>query len=178
MAAESLNKTIPKKRKRQPTKAVTARRAIVSGMMMRHVTQGKIAIALGVGKTTITSDVKALEADWRGEMVSNITNIKARELAELSAIEAEAWIGFGRSRPKLSEAQVKAKVPLPAGDPKWLKVLLDVKKRRSDLLGLDAPIEVRHGLMDMDLCEMNDDELTELENQLASGLVGDEPVLH
>ena len=179
MAAEHLNTRLPKKPKRKPGKAVVGRRALVSGMLIRRVTQGKIAKALGVSRMTNVKDVKAIEAEWRDDMMANVTSIKARELAELSAVEAEAWQGFQRSHPKTAPVVKGQPIPpQPPGDPKWLKVILDVKKRRSDLLGLDAPIEVRHGLADMDLRAMSDDELTELEHQIATGVLDANQVLH
>jgi DNA-binding XRE family transcriptional regulator len=172
MAAEHIDKRVRRKPKRRASKAVLARRVLVSQMMARRVTQGNMAKLLGVSRGTIVKDVKAIEAEWREDMLGNITTIKARELAELSYIEGEAWVGFQRSRPS-----VKAGAPQHPGDPKWLRVILDVKKRRSDLIGLDAPIEIRHGLADKELREMTDDELDELARQIATGQLPD-VVLH
>jgi len=161
MAGEHLNKTVPRRPKRAPSKAVRLRRSKVASMLAMRITQGKIAEALKVSRGTIVKDVKALEVEWREAMLGNITDIKARELQELSVIEGEAWVGFQRTRRPLT----KGGPPSP-GDPKWLRVVLDVKRRRAELLGLDEPIEIRHGLADKDLRTMTDDELDALEQQL------------
>jgi len=44
-------------------------------------------------------------------------------------------------------------------DSKWLKLRLDIKKRRADLLGLDQPVEIHLSVFDKDVRDMTDEEL-------------------
>jgi transcriptional regulator with XRE-family HTH domain len=105
---------------------VSQRRLTVAKLWTRRLTQEEIAAAVGVDQSTISRDIKALMAAWQKEAVSDVTLVRARELADLDAMEREAAMA----------ASVKVS---PQELARLLEVRLRVKERRARLLGLDAP---------------------------------------
>lgn len=105
---------------------VSKRRATVAKLWTRRLTQEEIAAAVGVDQSTVSRDVKALVAVWRKEALGDVTATRARELADLDAMEREAAVA------------ASAKVS-PQELARLLEVRLRVKDRRARLLGLDAP---------------------------------------
>lgn len=99
-----------------------ARRRKVAALFLRRMTQVEIAARLKIAQSTVSTDLKAVEADWRHEAAASLAEHKARELAELDTIELAAADRFLKTK------------NLDA-----LRIRLDVKKRRAALLGLDAP---------------------------------------
>ena len=98
----------------------------------------------------------------------------AIELARIDRVEREAWLAYERKigakqRKKMS---VKAgnkdgEVVMwdEAGDPRFLKIVLDCIDRRSALLGLDAPKKVGLSILDgIPPSEYTDEELKILTN--------------
>ena len=126
------------------------RRMKVSEFMKRRIPQVQMAEILGVSESTISKDVKAVTEEWRNYMVRNADTIKARELVELDEMELAA------SKEWMKDHHVR-----------WLRMRLDIKKRRADMLGLDSPIvNVHRHEVDKDLRDMSDDELNELWEEL------------
>jgi transcriptional regulator with XRE-family HTH domain len=105
---------------------VSKRRATVAKLWTRRLTQEEIAAAVGVDQSTVSRDVKALVAAWREEALGDVTDLRARELADLDAMEREAAMA--------ASADVS-----PQELARLLEVRLRIKDRRSRLLGLDAP---------------------------------------
>jgi predicted transcriptional regulator len=105
---------------------VSKRRATVAKLWTRRLTQEEIAAAVGVTRSTVSRDIKVLVAAWREEAVGDVTAMRARELADLDAMEREAAMA------------ASAKVS-PQELARLLEVRLRVKDRRARLLGLDAP---------------------------------------
>ena len=92
----------------------------------RRLTQEEIAVAVGVDQSTISRDIKVLVAAWRETALGDVTDTRARELADLDAMEREA-------------AMAASGDVSPQELARLLEVRLRVKERRSRLLGLDAP---------------------------------------
>lgn len=105
---------------------VSERRATVAKLWTRRLTQEEIATAVGVDQSTVSRDIKVLVEAWREEALADVTDLRARELADLHAMEREAAVA--------ASANVS-----PQELARLLEVRLRVKDRRSRLLGLDAP---------------------------------------
>ena len=105
---------------------VSARRVTVAKLWTRRLTQEEIAAAVGVNQSTISRDVKVLVAAWREKALGDVTDARARDLADLDAMEREAAMAASGSVSPQELARL-------------LEVRLRVKERRSRLLGLDAP---------------------------------------
>src|SRR5665647_2999589 len=97
---------------------VSKRRATVAKLWTRRLTQEEIAAAVGVDQSTVSRDIKALVAAWREEALADVTAVRARELADLDAMEREAAMA--------ASADVS-----PQELARLLEVRLRVKDRRS-----------------------------------------------
>ena len=108
---------------------------------LRGHTHGQIASRLSIdrgytiSRQQVAYDLKKLESSWIEEAKQSVALAKARTLKALTLLEAAAWDGwFGEARPTKSIGKLSR-----AGDPTFLKVLLEVHDRRAKLLGLDSP---------------------------------------
>lgn len=114
-----------------------------------------------VGKSTIDRDVKAIRNEWKKARLADMDIYIGAELEKLRLLEEEAWVGLHSSKvnaeenttttrqvPVLmedGEIQMHAEVSTHRRitgqntDPRFLRALVDIQRRRADLLGLDAP---------------------------------------
>ena len=99
-----------------------ARRKRVLALYLRHVTQSEIASLLNVNQSTISRDIEVIEAEWRKERDRDLSEWKARMLADLESIERDASTRY-----------------TVTNEPEWLRLRLLVQERRAKLLGTDAP---------------------------------------
>jgi len=109
---------------------IEARRATIARMVLvERLTQMQIAERLGKGisQATISRDLKVLRAAWREEASGSMNEIIQREKAELEAMETD--IALHLNSDKLTHAERA----------RYVDLQLKIKKRKSDLLGLDAP---------------------------------------
>lgn len=67
--------------------------AEVSRLFLSGVLKGKIAEIRGVAPSQISYDLKMLVKQWREQALQATGEVKARELAKLDQIEAQAWSG-------------------------------------------------------------------------------------
>ena len=136
---------------------VAERRATVTRLWARHLTQEEIAAAVGVDQSTISRDIKALVVAWRAEALTEVADLRAREFADLDSMEREAAMAASVGRSAVELARL-------------LEVRLRVKERRARMLGLDAPKRQEFaGLIgtlsarDLNLTKLSADELAELQ---------------
>jgi len=134
--------------KNQRKLEIARRSAKVAEHYLAGLTQEEIAAKLGVGKATVSRDLKRIHARWQEIAIDAREEWVRKELARLLIVEREAWRGWKRS---LKDRQVRTtkqtesgteeteKVEGQAGDPTFLARVLDCIRRRADLLGLDAP---------------------------------------
>lgn len=87
--------------------------------------QEEIATQLGVSQPTIARDVKILLTRWREAVLTDLTELRARELGDLESMERDCAILFAQSK-----------------DPRFMSERRQLKKRRADMLGLDAPVRL------------------------------------
>ncbi len=106
---------------KQKQAEILARRRQVAARYVQHVDQQTIAEELGVDQSTISRDIKALTQQWHREAVADIMSVKAREAAELDAMERDCAEQFRTTK-----------------DPRWITERRQIKERRAKLLGLDA----------------------------------------
>jgi hypothetical protein len=112
-----------------------------------------------LSRSQIHCDIVRLRNGWRAETAQGIAKIKERDLKTLDKLSDVAWTAYERStkdavvetsKVKGTPAGIKGKVSGSSvekasrkegqcGDPQYLRVILDVQKRRSELLGLNAP---------------------------------------
>jgi len=103
-----------------------ARRTQVSQMYFRlGLRQQEIADELKVSQPTIARDLKILLRRWRDATVGDIDELRGKELADLSEMERDCALQFQESK-----------------DPRFMTERRLIKKRRAEMLGLDAPTKV------------------------------------
>ena len=99
-----------------------ARRRQVAALLLAGVSdQSRIADQLGVDRTTISRDIKALETRWQGEAVQDIATAKGKDLERTERLIQALW-----------QDAIKGK---------WLATdrVLALMGHRAKLLGLEAP---------------------------------------
>lgn len=101
---------------------IEARRARVASLLLAGVSdQSKIAEQVGVDRSTISRDIKAIEADWQASAVQDIAAAKGKDLERTERLIAALWND--------------------ARNGKWLATdrVLALMQHRAKLLGLEAP---------------------------------------
>ena len=101
-----------------------ARRAKVAKLLLGGVTnQTDIAEQLGVDQSTISRDIKVIEAEWQTRAAEDIAKAKGKDLARVERLIQALW----------PEA-IKGK---------WLATdrVLALMQHRAKLLGLEAPVK-------------------------------------
>jgi len=71
-----------------------ARKAQIAHMLERGWSTTQIAEELGISTSTVEQHIKALEHIWLQQILKDVTLIKARKLAEYSAVKRAAWHAF------------------------------------------------------------------------------------
>ena len=146
------------------------RRINVSEMYFRlGMRQQEIAEQLGVSQPTVARDMKILLSRWREAALIDVSEYRGRELAELAEMERDAALAFQASK-----------------DPRFLSERRLIKKRRAELLGLDAPVRIagpgggpiQVQAVPVDLASLSDQELDVLEKIVERYRETDQAQLH
>lgn len=111
--------------RKNKAKAVQQRRAIISRLFLEGVTGQEIAQHVGISESQVSRDLKAISKAWQESALQDISEKKARDLAELDHIKHELWQGWKTSK------QEKA-------DSRFIAELLKTMKQVSELLGYHA----------------------------------------
>lgn len=144
---------------------INNRRKLVAQYTLNRLDQTEIAEKLGVTQGTISNDLKALNKQWLEAAQDDISQIKARELAELDFMELDAAITIQ----KLKKDGDYSKALRYAGH------RLDIKRDRAKMLGLYEPEKVeldanmKHDIHDPS--KMTDDELQKAIDEDAKKLI-------
>jgi DNA-binding MarR family transcriptional regulator len=125
--------------------AIAERRERITSLVLRRVSQKDIASQIGVSQGTVSKDITAVEREIACRRQANAEEIRARKLAELAEIKAEAWRGWENS---LRDGRKTQKGVLGAGvvdtsateqrdgDPRFLKEVRECISEECDLLGV------------------------------------------
>lgn len=135
-----------------------ADRAAIADRYLRGELQSVIAAALGIDQSTVSRDLKAVQAEWLTRSVAQVDARKAEELARLDALEREyraAWEASQQPITRSTQHVIRdaAGKPTPNratttsvsardGNPAYLAGVLACIDRRCKLLGIDAPQRV------------------------------------
>ncbi|MGO9108522.1 MAG: hypothetical protein ACLP9L_04750 [Thermoguttaceae bacterium] len=128
------------------------RRSRVAELYLKGTrTQTELAAVLSVSQQCISKDLAFLAEEWKAKAVTDFDVARTQELERLDRTEQAAWAGWDRScTDKLVITDEESKNPEKpgkhverrhgqCGDPRFLRVVVDVVERRCDILGLDAP---------------------------------------
>jgi hypothetical protein len=126
-----------------------------------------------ISRQQIAYDLKGLEQEWVANAQELIKLTKARALKSLAMQEAAAWDGWEASH-RPAEAFTTSIQSLSrrkdaranfAGDPAYLKIMLEIHDRRARLLGLDVPVDTTFKNSPNDSVFGGQDELTDEESE-------------
>jgi len=141
---------VASKRQEMSKRDIAERRAQVAELYARRITQRDMAKMLKVSEPTISRDVKSLLKEWRKESTKKVDDVKAREMADLDAMERDVAMAMvvGKNRPSLKPQELA----------RLAEARLRIKERRAKLLGLDAPAKLEASAPDGEPLFANDPE--------------------
>ena len=134
------------------------RRSQVSEMYFRlGMRQQEIAEQLQVSQPTVARDVKILVSRWREAALGDVAALRGKEVADLFEMERDCALQFQNSK-----------------DPRFMTERRLIKKLRSELLGLAAPVRlagpdggpIQIQAVPVDLTRLSDEELETLKTIL------------
>ena len=116
--------------KDQPTDSqIEERRMRVAGLLLTRRTQSQIAQVLGVHRSTVNSDVKAIRLEWQQVRMETFESHLEEELARLAMLESTLMpgaLGTYTGQP----------------DPRIIDRILRIIEQRARWLGFDKPQRV------------------------------------
>jgi hypothetical protein len=136
--------------------AIESRRTQVANLFLQGLKrQGELAQRLGVDRSTISRDLKVLNARWKEAAVRDLDAAKGQELERLDQLEREYWRAWEQSK-QPHETTTKEQTTTAEGerlkagirkeeqygDPRYLAGVQWCVDKRCQLLGLDAPRKV------------------------------------
>lgn len=89
----------------------------------------RIAFEVGISIQMVSVTIQRLRAEWREARIRDASSLVEQELSTINALYEEAWNGWQTSK-------YGGKKP---GDPRFIQNMVELVKRRCELLGLDAP---------------------------------------
>jgi transcriptional regulator with XRE-family HTH domain len=150
--------------KRNPSQ-IQKDRLKITDLRLEGYTQREIAARMKMTQQMVAYDLKAIELEWEQSRGELIDRQKARELAVLNKLYREALRNWKKSLRKANGG--------PIGDARFLEQALKCSKDRRELMGLDAPKQMKHsgfvGTFDPSKCTM--EQLERIRNGEDPGLV-------
>jgi len=147
-------------------KRIAQRRVNVAKYFSQGMNQFEIADLVGVERSTVSLDLKALEKQWIEAAVDEIAAYKAQEIIKINNMEREAYEAWEKSKNEketkskkqsdltsLKKTELSIKTESNFGDDKYLKLVQWCIEKRCKLLGLDAP--EKHELTGKDGNDLN-----------------------
>mgnify|MGYP003663229983 CR=1 FL=1 len=135
------------------------RRSLVAQLLVLRPTLMEMVRALAsegivVSHTTVAKDVKLVEKRYLEEQSQHINTIRARELAELAYMESQLATAWSSSAGKVETVTydsagvvLKRVVEQRGPNPAYMAQRLQVKKQRASILGLNAPENHNHQMV-------------------------------
>lgn len=133
--------------------------ALMARLSLEGKTHRQIALLItergpyAFSHSQVTRDMKKVVGRWKAESISDIDQLKQRELKGLEHQESECWDAWNKSkqdavtksakktRPSAgtSKEEVATKQEAQCGDPAFQRLILDIREKRAKILGLNAP---------------------------------------
>ena len=160
----SMTKGLSKKNKRSSSPK-SRRSRVIEHWHIRGETETRLAEMLGrerpytLSRSQIHADLMKLKKQWQDSALTQRTAAVAKELAGLEEQERELWAAWEKSKldatttttefvgsdePKDARGtKTKVTVETRCGEPAYMRLLLDIRAQRRQLLGLDARQEMK-----------------------------------
>ena len=135
--------------KRTPTERVQ-QRALIADLLLKNWTQTAIGEHLKLSQSQVSRELRRIKEDWKKESNRDFDLSVEQELKRLELIERTYWQAWDKSlqpkestssEKKGSEVKVGKRTEQRAGNPQFLKGVMECIDRRCKLLGLDAPVK-------------------------------------
>jgi hypothetical protein len=137
--------------------AIESRRCQVAELFLRGIKrQGVLARRLGVDRSTVSRDLKALNARWKEAAVRDLDAAKGQELEHIDQLQREYWSAWEESKQGHEtttteqttggggdRTRAAIRKEDQHGDPRYLAGVQWCIEQRCKLLGLHAPTETR-----------------------------------
>jgi len=107
---------------------------------------------------TVHNDIKTLMAEWKEARLMEIDDAKRVELERINEVEKTAWGGWEKSLKLKTSVKKKGggsnsagaytseeestKVEESAGNPAFLRIVMDCVNKRCEILGLNSPLKI------------------------------------
>ena len=172
-------------------KDIARRRNQVADLNLQGLKNFEIAEILKVSPSQICLDLKAISKEWRDQRVSDIDEVKSRELSKLDLIEKKAFAEYERSKEAKTKKSMKKRgvsvkdekdnktkilgndseqtftEEQQLGDPRYMTIILECISKRAKIIGYEAAQKVSLGFSDMSDQQLNtyQSALLELKNK-------------
>ncbi len=152
-------------------------RALIAELLLKGWTQTAIGEHLEISQSQVSRELRRIKEDWKKESNRDFDLSVEQELKRLELIERTYWQAWEKSlqpkestssEKKGSEVKVGKRTEQRAGNPQFLKGVMECIDRRCKLLGLDAPVkseitsEIAISQVQEDYHAMDADELSRL----------------
>jgi hypothetical protein len=131
--------------KRSHKVAINQRRAKVADLYLQGWPQMQIAAHLGCAQTTVSSDLRRIQQQWRESAVRDFDLAREIELHKIDRVERECWSAWERSQKPAQSAHIsdethqrrtRRHVRNQYGDPRFMEQVNKCIAMRCSLLGL------------------------------------------
>jgi hypothetical protein len=135
---------------------IESRRTQLAELFLRGIKrQSELARRLGVNRSTVSRDLKALNARWKEAAIRDLDEAKGQELDRLDLLEQEYWDAWQKSKnghetttteqtttPDGERNKAAIRREDQHGDPRYLAGVQWCIDRRCEILGLKAPQKI------------------------------------
>ena len=141
--------------RRRGASEIARDRQRIADLYLRGWMQVDIAEEVGLSQSTVTRDLKALQAEWIKSSLIDYDKAKAREIAKIDNLERIYHAAWRRScedaetvRKKKAEVggverkELVSTAKGQSGDPRFLNGIQWCIERRCKIMGIDAPTKV------------------------------------
>lgn len=102
---------------------------------------------LGIDKSTVSRDLKFIQEQWRQSAITDMNEVKQRELEKIDLIEYEAWQAWLRSQTDAIttnefDGNKSTSKKNQYGDPRFLAQIERCIELRCKILGINAPEKI------------------------------------
>jgi hypothetical protein len=135
---------------------IESRRCQVAELFLRGIRrQGELARRLGVDRSTVSRDLKVLNARWKEAAIRDLDAAKGQELERIDLLEQEYWAAWEKSKnghetttteqtttPEGERNKAAIRREEQHGDPRYLAGVQWCIDKRCEILGLKAPHKI------------------------------------
>lgn len=161
---------------RAKVKEIIAKVLLSKGNQAQAIKKIEKELAIQISQPLVSYYAKELEKEWLAASQRDISEIKAGEVAFLDNLSKEVYSEWKKSK-RNAETKTRGtnskgrfssfKSQGRTGNPDYINNLVNISKRKADLLGMDAPVKQETKItLSKDIEDMTDDELADLEKEI------------